>query len=146
MQSRNEKISDSLKKHYRDNPRRIYKKLSPKTNEEKANLSKKITESWNLRGRLTDKQKRAKNVANVVAYRARLKNAIASDSDLSLIRKIYENCPERYHVDHILSLAKSGLHHQDNLQYLPISENCRKGKDRSYDKSLAIDWRTILQF
>jgi hypothetical protein len=50
-----------------------------------------------------------------------------------------------YHVDHIQALARGGAHHQDNLQYLPVSENCRKCADREYDKSKAIDWRTIVK-
>ena len=79
-----------------------------------------------------------------MAYRARTRNAITESTDLLLIRKIYENCPEGYHVDHIIALAAGGNHHQDNLQYLPVSENCRKGKNRNYDASLVIHWKTIL--
>ena len=56
-----------------------------------------------------------------------------------------ENCLTGYHVDHIQALAKGGLHHQDNLQYLIIGENCRKGKDRDYDKSKALSWQEIIR-
>jgi 5-methylcytosine-specific restriction endonuclease McrA len=79
----------------------------------------------------------------VYAYRARKYNAIPEDADLKLIREIYCNCPDEYHVDHIIALASGGKHHQDNLQYLPINENCRKGKTQNYDKSLALDWRNF---
>lgn len=51
-------------------------------------------------------------------------------ADLEKIRKIYRNCPEGYHVDHIIPLQGeliSGLHVESNLQYLPAIENCRKG-------------------
>ena len=102
-----------------------------------------MRESWDKRGRRTDEQKRARNKANVYAYRARKYNAITETSDLKLIRDIYERCPEGYQVDHITALAAGGKHHQDNLQYLPLGENQRKGKDNVYDESLAIKWQTI---
>jgi hypothetical protein len=34
---------------------------------------------------------------------------------------------EEYHVDHIIPLAKGGLHHPDNLQVLPAYINLSKG-------------------
>lgn len=94
---------------------------------------------------LTEEERKARNVANVIAYRARKKNLLSEDADLELIRKIYESRPEGYHVDHIKALANGGLHHQNNLQYLPASENCRKCAGRKYDETLAIDWRTIVK-
>ena len=48
------------------------------------------------------------------------------DADRDLMQKIYEECPDGYEVDHIIPISKGGLHHQDNLQYLTISENRRK--------------------
>ena len=97
------------------------------------------------RFRVSDAHRKALVTARVVAYRARKKKATSPDADLEIIKKIYENCPAGYHVDHIQALARGGLHHEDNLQYLPMTENCRKCADREYDKSLAIDWRTILE-
>lgn len=82
--------------------------------------------------------------ANVYAYRARKRNAIPPDSDLELIKRIYECCPDGYHVDHIVAIANGGMHHQDNLQYLPPSENSRKGAGRMYDEALVLRWQDII--
>lgn len=46
------------------------------------------------------------------------------------IRRFYENCPDGYHVDHIIPLmgkTVSGFHMLSNLQYLPAIENIKKG-------------------
>lgn len=93
---------------------------------------------------LKKKRKNSRIAANVAAYRCRQKDAVQTDTDLDLIKKIYENCPPGYHVDHIHALALGGPHHQDNLQYLPGRENSRKGAGRTYDENLAIDWRSVV--
>jgi len=145
MKTKNEKISDSLKKYYTKHDHHAKGKTGWKHDDEmKERKRKKTKEYWDKRGRLTDKQKAARNKANVYAYRARKYNAIVESSDLQLIKKIYENCPDGYHVDHIQALAAGGLHHQDNLQYLEISENCRKGKSSKFDSKKSINWRTLI--
>lgn len=139
---KNEKISESLKDHFAKNGH--HRKGKTGTQPHSDETRKKISESLKGQRRTTEKQRKARNKANVYAYRARKYNAIIESSDLQLIKKIYENCPDGYHVDHIQALASKGLHHQDNLQYLEISENCRKGKRNEYDPAKAIAWQTII--
>ena len=93
----------------------------------------------------TDREKKAKNVATVQAYRARKYSATLPSTDRKLINKIYEMCPVGYEVDHAIALSNGGPHHQDNLQYLPAMENRRKNKTQNYNKDLAIKWQDILK-
>jgi hypothetical protein len=48
-------------------------------------------------------------------------------ADLEQIVQIYTDCPVGYHVDHIIPISRDGLHHQDNLCYLPAKLNIAKG-------------------
>lgn len=52
------------------------------------------------------------------------------DKEKERIAEFYDNCPEGYHVDHIIPLQGkyvSGLHTLSNLQYLSAEENIAKG-------------------
>jgi hypothetical protein len=145
MMTKNEKISATLKARYASQQHPTKGKAGWKHSEEQKELKRqKNIEAANRRGRVSEQHKKARNKANVYAWRARKYNAIVESSDLNLIKQIYEHCPNGYHVDHIIALANGGLHHQDNLQYLPISENCRKGKDRAYDASKALSWKEFI--
>jgi len=74
------------------------------------------------------KEKRRADVRFASAkYRAKKKQQTPADADMEVIKQIYLDCPKGYEVDHIIPISKGGLHHQDNLQYLTISENRRKG-------------------
>lgn len=143
--AKNEKISASLKRFHAEHGSPCAGRSGWKQSEEqKRNLSEKIKAHFDKKGRKSEEQKKARNKANVYAYRARKRNAIPADADLSLIKRIYEACPDGFHVDHIVALAAGGLHHQDNLQYLPTSENCRKGKGSEYNQSLILRWQDLI--
>jgi hypothetical protein len=115
------------------------------SDEQKEVKRRKTIEYYDRTGRrLTEEQKKAKNVAGVQAYRQKKYSATPLDVNRKLIRKIYENCPEGYEVDHIVALCNGGPHHQDNLQYLPAMENRKKNRTDKYDKYLVIRWQDIV--
>jgi hypothetical protein len=58
--------------------------------------------------------------------KAIVRGALSSDANLDLIKRIYKECPKDYHVDHIIPLSKGGLHHENNLCYLPALLNMQK--------------------
>ena len=61
-------------------------------------------------------------------YSAKLR-ATPKWSDLKAIKEFYDNCPEGYHVDHIIPLRGKyvcGLHILNNLQYLKAENNIQK--------------------
>ena len=60
-------------------------------------------------------------------YRAKLKSQTPENVDREEIKKFYKNCPLGHEVDHIIPISKGGLHVLENLQYLTVTENRRKG-------------------
>lgn len=114
------------------------------TEEQKEHKRKKSLEAWDKIGRKSEEHFRIKNLVGVSKYRARKLGAIREDSNLSLIKDIYRKCPSGYEVDHMIPLIEGGLHHQDNLQYLPAMENRRKNRTQNYDKSLDIRWQDYI--
>ena len=141
------KKSDSSKKYYSENVSHLKGKPGWTHSDEMKELKRKrAEEQWDRKGRRSQKEKRAIRLAAVHRYRARLIDATPDDADEELIKLIFKYRPEGYDVDHIIPLSKGGLHHQDNLQYLPLRENryVKNSRDK-YDKSLVVRWQDVLQ-
>lgn len=71
-----------------------------------------------------------KIIARNIKYKLDRANRCVTWANSSEIVSFYKNCPEGYHVDHILPLKGilvSGLHILENLQYLTAEENMQKG-------------------
>ena len=75
--------------------------------------------------------RRCRSYDNTALYnRRKLRIPSWYDSEKELIADFYDNCPDGFHVDHIIPLQGlyvSGLHTISNLQYLPAEENRKKG-------------------
>ena len=83
------------------------------------------------------KEGKAKMNANSNRRRAKKLNAIVAWTNIEKIKEIYKNCPKGYHVDHIIPLQGknvSGLHVENNLQYLTATQNISKGNKLLYEK------------
>lgn len=80
----------------------------------------------------TPHDKKMANRAHFMKYYMKRKAQTPPDADFDKIKEIYLNCPAGYEVDHIIPVSKGGLHHQDNLQYLTISENRRKSNSLNW--------------
>jgi hypothetical protein len=66
-------------------------------------------------------------------YQARLKEQTPKDVDILELQQIYMNCPEGYEVDHKTPISRGGLHAANNLQYLTMADNRRKGSMTQYE-------------
>lgn len=91
--------------------------------------------SYNLFSTRVDKkdgkqsQCRACLVSASAYYKLELINRVPGWADIPTIDSIYKNCPEGYHVDHIVPLKGvlvCGLHVVENLQYLTAHDNISK--------------------
>ena len=65
--------------------------------------------------------------ASQAKWRAKGYRKLDQSANAQKVKEIYAICPPGYEVDHIMPLSRGGKHHEDNLQYLPMLENRRKG-------------------
>jgi 5-methylcytosine-specific restriction endonuclease McrA len=94
----------------------------------------KNKETHRARNETYRKRNLALMVAKVQKYRTAKINALPSWVDVSELKKVYQNCPTGFHVDHIVPLRGknvSGLHVPWNLQYLTPQDNQRKSNKLS---------------
>lgn len=114
---------DTPKKYYEIHREKIveYKRQYRKENPEKVRAirNESARRRWKAVGKAATAQKKLK-----------IKRATPPWANLEAIKEFYANCPKGYHVDHIHPLQGeliSGLHVENNLQYLTAEENLRKG-------------------
>ncbi len=87
-------------------------------------------ESLNLSSRQYYHSNKYLYTARNARRRAAKLQATPNWADHETIKRIYETCPEGYHVDHIIPLQNDlvcGLHCEFNLQHLTATENLSKG-------------------
>lgn len=63
---------------------------------------------------------------------------MTSAKEMELIEQFYKDTPEGYCVDHIIPLASGGLHVIENLQYLTMEENFKKGSTLDFGKIMYV--------
>lgn len=100
------------------------------TSEPRKEKNRKNQKVYYTHNKLYFRQKHAR-------YRAQILRACPEWTNLEEIKHIYDNCPEGYHVDHIIPLKGKyicGLHIPINLQYLSIADNCSKGNYHESEK------------
>jgi hypothetical protein len=77
--------------------------------------------------RLPEEERKLKQRHSFMKYYMKKKRQTPLNANIDKIKEIYLNCPAGYEVNHIIPISKGGPHHQDNLQYLTVTENRKKG-------------------
>lgn len=109
-------------KQYYENNREYYRMLG-------ANMYKRNKEAADTRMREWRAANPRRNTAYARAYNLRKQMRTPAWSERKEILQFYYLCPPGHEVDHIIPLKGrlvSGLHVLSNLQYLTVSDNCKK--------------------
>jgi hypothetical protein len=70
--------------------------------------------------------------AKTRARQKHVKRATPPWANMKAIERIYQDCPDGFHVDHMIPLRGElvcGLHVENNLQYLPALDNTLKSNN-----------------
>lgn len=118
----------SYLKYHEDNADKERERKRAKMQEFRDNLSDEERKAYN--GSFYERYSDSYKLNAHVRHRA-FKDATPPWVDMRAIREIYRNCPDGFHVDHIIPLRGitpdgwkvCGLHVPWNLQYLPAKEN-----------------------
>lgn len=137
MAGRDRENYNRWQREYRAKNKEKYSQLYKERYNRDIELSKKLNEV-NYSVHAEKRREYAKNyrkmhLPQIRAYmaerRANKLKATPAWANLDKIKELYLNCPEGYHVDHIIPLKGKevcGLHVESNLQYLPAIENIKK--------------------
>ena len=107
----------------------IQAKYTSELSEEQSAHKHSRSKLWYEENRSTPHYKKLSNARGAKRRSAKLQRT-PPWSEIEDIQEFYMNCPESYHVDHIIPLQGnmvSGLHVLSNLQYLTAEENLKKG-------------------
>lgn len=132
-------------KEYMSNPENKKKK-----SEYLKDWYKKNSERLKKQGAEYYNNNKAAAFASTAKRRATKLNQTPEYANLELIKRIYNHCPEGYHVEHMNPITRGGLHHESNLCYLPAHTNLSKnnktieefGQEEFHAK--AIYWQDII--
>lgn len=132
-----EKVLAAQRKHYEDNREKIlawdrnYREANPEVRAATCRkYYKSNKEKIDARNKKWAEANPGKVNAKTAKYHADKLQRTPAWADMDAIRLFYEHCPNGHEVDHIIPLRGkniSGLHVAGNLQWLPVSENRRKG-------------------
>ena len=131
-------VNKQKKQYYKENKDSIlaYNKQYYLDNQEKK-IQYRFDHYWENREDILEYKKgyhlkhypenKAKYIAKDIKRRKRKESQLPDYANISLMNRIYKECPEGFHVDHMTPLAAGGLHHESNLCYLPAEVNLSKG-------------------